>query len=83
MSLKYVHPISVLFQEHEEHQTKHKETRSSVTEEWQRNSDNRQQTYCHSDIYHQMEKYYRRYSVTVDSAERRALPFSQKYYPYQ
>ena len=52
----------------------------TVTKKRQRYTNYRSKPYGHANIYRKMEKQYCRYSISVNSAERRSLSFSHKNY---
>ena len=73
--------VSVQCNEYEQQRGESPERRSTIADQWQRDSDNRHQTYGHADVYEEMHEYAARYAISVYSGKSLSASFGILYYP--
>lgn len=81
MSLSYQVPTRIDTEEDEEENRKAPQRRASVTEERQRDSDDRRQAQYHSHIYEYVEQEDSRHTIAVHSPELERLSFRHIHQP--
>ena len=72
-------PRSIYPQQNEQQNSKSPQRRPPITEKRQRYTDNRAQSYNHTDIHRQMKKQYRDHTISIYPSKSRMLPFSDSY----
>lgn len=71
---QFLHPAGVQTQENKQKDGERPKRRSSVTEEGERNTDNRSQADGHTNVDCQVEEQDAGHAVAIHAAENRALP---------